>query len=157
VNREGKRCKSFSRSENPGQRKLTTRSRQQFLFDSFGGFIFGDFEIVARLQIQPEPRCFVEVSSKPKRRIRRDARRSWTISEIRVTGPRKSSASLFMLTPRGFKYSSRRISPGWIGGRSFFLRRIGVSLIIVDHLHLVRIWIMALKTDPPLVVDTNAV
>jgi hypothetical protein len=55
-----KTLQNFSRGENLGQRELTESSGRDFLLDSVGGFIFGDLEIVAPLQIQPEPRRGVE-------------------------------------------------------------------------------------------------
>src|SRR5258706_8571023 len=78
------------------------------------------FEIMPGLDIQPEA---LEV---PKYRARRNAvsavtaRLPRTISLIRRGGTPTSLASWYWLTSSGFRKSSRRTSPGVVGG-SFFL------------------------------------
>jgi hypothetical protein len=61
-------------------------------------FIFGNFQIVFRLKIQPEARRGLEIAAQPQCGIRREPRRPATMSAMRVTGTRKSSANLFMLS-----------------------------------------------------------
>jgi len=61
--------------------------------------VFSDLETVFRLKVKPEFRRGLEVASQTQRRIDCHARRSATISAIRVTGTRRSSVSLFVLSP----------------------------------------------------------
>src|ERR1035438_6074541 len=59
--------------------------------------------------------------------------------------------------PRGAKNSSRRISPGWMGGsRSLFAMPVIASLMIIDNLDVLRSALSPDETDSPLVVDSDA-
>ena len=54
----------------------------------------------------------------------------FTIDVTRLAGTRMSFESLFALSPSGLRYSSRRISPGWIGRMPFLITF--VLLVVVD-------------------------
>src|SRR3990172_3602440 len=65
-----------------------------------------------------------------------------------------------MLIPIGFMKSSKRISPGWIGGSSFVFAMAHLnqySLVIVHDLHLVGITVSPHETDSPPGVNPDAV
>jgi hypothetical protein len=55
--------------------------------------VFRNFQIVLGLQVEPELRARFEVTSQSQSGVGRSA----TMSAMRVTGTRRSSASLFML------------------------------------------------------------
>src|SRR4051812_21007303 len=84
-------------------------------------------------------------------------RRSWTISAIRGTGTRNARASAFILRSRGSMKSSRRTSPGWIGGSLLERRAAGRFLVVVDDFNIVCVSFPPDKTDAPLIVDADAV
>jgi hypothetical protein len=62
-----------------------------------------------------------------------------------------------MLIPRGFRRSSRRISPGCTGGsRRAFLGIVPPS-VVVHNLYVLRFAVLPHKADPILVIDPDAV
>src|SRR5712692_3151328 len=89
---------------------------------------------------------------------------SLTMSAIRVTGTRRSKATLFMLSPRGAINSSLRISPGCTGFSFLLAMSVFFVLasatkwsVIVDDLDAVCVPVAPLETQAPLVVDTDAI
>src|SRR5262245_30172202 len=63
-----------------------------------------------------------------------------------------------MLSPSGFIYSSRRISPGWIAGNSFvFFRAMVLFLVIVDNLHAFRVFSRPYEADAVSIIDADTV
>jgi hypothetical protein len=60
----------------------------------------------------------------------------------------------------GFRKSSRRISPGWIGGIVLLAVAIIISpyvlSVIIYNLNLIGILILPSKADPPLIIYANA-
>jgi hypothetical protein len=84
-------------------------------------FVFGRFQIVVGLKIQPELRRSIEVTCQSRAVSAEIPRRSAAMSAMRFTGTRKSSASLFMPSLCGFRKSSLRISPECIGLRFLFM------------------------------------
>src|SRR2546422_314992 len=79
-------------------------------------FVLGNSQVVARLEIHPERQAVLEIACETQRAVSAVIpRRSLTMSAIRVTGTRKSTAILFMLSPSGSMNSSLRISPGCTG------------------------------------------
>src|SRR4028118_1707755 len=85
-------------------------------------------------------------------------RRPLTIPLIRVTGTRRSRATLLMLSPSGAIRYSRRISPGCTGGsRRLFAMVAPRTLVIVDDLHVLRVAVLPDEADPVLIVDPDTV
>src|SRR5581483_11590967 len=67
-----------------------------------------------------------------------------------------ATASLCWVMPRGARYSSARISPGWMGAL-VGVGLMGISSVVVDDLDIVRPAGPPAKADPPLLVDPDAV
>src|SRR5436190_14982402 len=85
-------------------------------------------------------------------------RRPLTISLIRVTGTRRSRATLLMLSPSGAIRSSRRTSPGCTGGRRRLFAMVAPQmLVIVDDLHDLRVAVFPDEADAVLIVDPDTV
>src|SRR5579872_2429172 len=59
-----------------------------------------------------------------------------------------------MLMPSGFMNSSLKISPGWIGSRSF-VRLFTRASMVVDDFDVMRLAISPNEANSPLVVDPN--
>src|SRR5699024_5719744 len=72
----------------------------------------------------------------------------WTISLIRRGGTPIDTASLFCEIPKPSMKSSLRTSPGWIGS---------ILSVLVNDLHLLWSSVRPYETNPPLVVDPDAV
>lgn len=87
-------------------------------------------------------------------------RRSLTISEIRVEGTRRARARAWAEIPFGTMNSSRKISPGCIGGgRRLGSRTIAIfsPLVIINNLDIVRSAFDPSKANSILVIDPDAV
>ncbi len=88
-----------------------------FLLKASSQMILCHFQIILTLQIEPESfRHAEEIETSRKAVSGEMARLPWTISLIRRAGTLISLASRAWLMPRGVRNSSRKISPGWIGG-----------------------------------------
>src|SRR5690349_8400432 len=89
------------------------------------------------------------------------ARRLCTISAMRVTGTCKSKAKRLMLRVSGRMKSSRKMSPGWIGGSDLgclLLDRANQGLLVViDNVYVVCVSVTPDETDPPLIVNSDTV
>ncbi len=81
-------------------------------------------------------------------------RRPLTISFSRAYVHPRCSANALWLIPRGFKNSSRSISPGWVGG--LFLGSIRYLVVIVDDSYFGSVTVFPKKDDSPLIVDPQA-
>src|SRR6266849_3216847 len=77
----------------------------------------------------------------------------WMISLIRGGGTRISLASRYWLIPKGLRNSSNRTSPGGTGG-SF--AACGLRVVICN-LDFIGISVPPAETNPPLIVDADAV
>src|SRR3546814_14508882 len=64
--------------------------------------------------------------------------------------------SALTLIPRGARYSSRRISPGWIGRMPFLDIRNSIS-VVIDDLDVPRPIFIPDKADAPLIINADAV
>lgn len=80
---------------------------------------------------------------------------SSTISFILRAGTPMLTASLFWLSPIGFRNSSRSTSPGCTGCNLFFF--IFLSSMIISNFHVGRVAVFPAKANTPLIVYANAV
>src|SRR5690242_9525608 len=79
---------------------------------------------------------------------------------MRVAGTARNVASAFDVMPDGSRKSSRRISPGWTGGRLLTGRRLmtySSGSVVIDDFDFVRSVFAPDETQAELVVDTDAV
>jgi hypothetical protein len=99
--------------------------------------VFLGLQVIADLQVQPEPLGGAEVPGQPKRRVCGDA--TLAVDDL-IDPPAGTSialASWYWLTPSGWRNSCSRISPGCTGGMTVFSAT-GSSLVIINDLPIFR-------------------
>jgi hypothetical protein len=75
--------------------------RAHIAFNLISNFMLGNFQVIARLEIHPERRTVVEVARETQGCVSSNCAFQVALSAIRVTGTRKSIATLFILSPMG--------------------------------------------------------
>jgi hypothetical protein len=96
-----------------------------------------DLQVVAGLQVQPEPLGGAEIPGQPQRGVRGNAVLAVDDLVDPPAGTSTALASRYWLTPSGARNSSCRISPGCTGDMTVSSAT-GSSLVIVNDLHIGR-------------------
>ena len=78
-----------------------------------------------------------------------------TISLIRRGATLMSLANRYWLMPKGFRNSSSRISPGWMGGE--FCLRHHELLVVVYDLDIMGVTFLPSEADSPLGINSNTI
>ena len=116
-----------------------------------------DLELVAALQVEPEPLARAEVAAGRRAVSAVMPRLPCTISLIRRGGTPIATATRCWVIPSGSMYSSRRISPGWIGSIVGAVISSPLLSVVVHDLDIFWARCRPAEADSPLVVDADAV
>jgi len=129
------------------------RKARDFPLETSSQFNLLDLKVVMCLQVQPGSCRGTQVPGQSERGIRCD--RTRPVDDFIDTGggTRISLASRYWLIPKGLRNSSNRTSPGGTGG-SF--AACGLRVVICN-LDFIGISVPPAETNPPLIVDADAV